>query len=293
MYCGFAAVITFLLAASLSTDGRVANRPGPQSSELKPPFPQVDREFQSKYCKVEYTASKEADARQLGADADSSLESMSHDLAPLDPYLMRDFDCTIVQFAVPLPGIATEAQEQTQSENGGRSFRVFLLALSSIPATSRTVVGEPKDEDFSYKTIADELSAVLFDRVTHDKGSGWRFHQAPDLFVQGIEGYFGMTHSTPHEQNLTLPLYVTAVGANSGEVSFRGAIRVRNPYLGGLAVVAFLYDVYGANRVNALLMSPKPTFDEAFSDNFGDFGSIRGKYNAWIAKRCALTRKSR
>jgi hypothetical protein len=258
-----------------------------QSGELKPPYPQVDRAFHSAYCEIEYTADKESDARQLAADADDSLNRMALALRPLDSQLMTHFDCTVVQFATPVAGVASAGQEQTQSDGGSKSFRVFLIALSSIPPASRTLVGENKDEDYSHKTIADELSSVLLERVTRDKKAGWHFYQAPDWFVQGIEGYFGITYSTPHGLNLTLPRYVAKVCSNPKEVGFKHGVQVGNSYLGGLVLVDFLYDTYGADKVNALLVSPKATFDEAFADTFGDFDSVRAQYGVWFVKECA------
>ena len=198
---------------------------------------------------------------------------------------MDNFDCTIVQFAKPVPDVVSTDQEQTQSDGGSKSFRVFLLALSSIPPDARTPVSERKDEDFSHKTIADELSSILLDRITQPKSSGWHFHQAPDWFVQGMEGYFGMTHSTPHESAVTLPLHLAAVRERPGEVVFGSGIRTGNSYLGGLALVAFLYDTYGENQMNKLLTSPKPTFDEAFADCFGDLHTVEANYVKWLAAK--------
>jgi len=244
---------------------------------------QPDHAFASKYCRIEYTADRKADARELAADADDSLDRMSSELAPLDPHLMDDFDCTIVQLGSPEPGLASDGQSHTDSWNGGQRFRVFVLARSSTSPSSRTIVKEPKDGDYVHKNIADELSSVLLERVTRAKGRGWYFQNAPDWFVQGIEGYFGLTHSTAHSRDVTLPKYIALVQSHPEQVSFANGIHVGNPYIGGLVLVTFLYDVYGSERVNVLLMSPKQTFDQAFLENFGDLDSLRKKYSEWIA----------
>jgi hypothetical protein len=236
-------------------------------------------------CRVEYTKDREQDARELAADADSSLDRMAADLTPLDSHLMDDFDCTLIQLGAPQAGLADDGESLTQSWNGGRTFRVYVLARSSTSPSSRTLVGEPKDADYVYKNIADELSGVLLERVTRSKGKGWDLDRGPNWFRQGIEGYFGLMHSTPHSRDVTLPKYIARVRAHSDEVNFANGIHVENPYVGGLVLVTFLYDRYGADRVNALLMSPDATFDEAFSRIFGDLGSIQKKYEAWIRAR--------
>ena len=270
----------FLLGFTPRAQAPTDRSPGP-AKDAEP-----DQALNSRYCRVEYTADREQDAKKLASYADSSLDRMSRDLAPLDPRLMDHFDCAIVQYGIPKPGLATNAQATTDSENGGRSFRISILAQSSISPTSRTLVGEPKDEDYMQKTIADELSSVVLERITRHKGAGWYFHDAPQWFVQGIEGYFGIEYSSPHSRDITLPKYVTAVCSNAHEVSFTGGIHVGNPYVGGFVLTLFLYDVYGKERVNALLMSHRPSFEEAFLDLFGDIVSVESKYNSWNAKRC-------
>lgn len=271
----------FLLGFTPRAQVPMDRSPGP-AKDVEP-----DRVFNSRYCRVGYTADREPDAKKLASYADRSLDEMSRDLAPLDPHLMDDFDCAIVQYGIPKPGLATDAQATTDSENGGRPFRISILAQSSISPTSRTLVGEPKDEDYVQKTIADELSSVVLERITRDKGPGWYFHDAPQWFVQGIEGYFGVEYSSPHSRNVTLPKYVAAVCSNPREVSFARGVQVGNPYLGGLVLVDFLYEAYGANRMNALLLSPKATFEEAFLDSAGDLSSVQKKYRTWIASQCS------
>jgi hypothetical protein len=252
---------------------------------------ELDKHIESKYCRIQYAADREQDARQLGADADNALESMARELETLDPQLMDDFACTIFQFSKPQVGAADEGTAHAHTEDRGRLIQIAILARSSFPQASRTLVGETKDEDYTYKLIADELSTVLFERVTRDKGKGWYFHDAPDWFVQGIEGYFGLTHASPHSREVTLPKYIAASGGGN-EVSFDDRIQVKNPYLGGLVLVAFLYSVYGAEAVNSLLASPKQTFAEAFTDSFGDVSSVGRKYQVWIADQPSPIRQS-
>jgi hypothetical protein len=251
-----------------------------------------DRSFKSKYCRIEYTVDQERDAWKLATYADSSFDRMSNDLASLDPHLMDHFDCTIVQYGTPRPGLATDAQAHTDSWDGGSRFIVSMLAQSSISPGARTLVGEPKNDDYTSMIIANELSAILLERITRHKGTGWYFHTAPQWFVQGIEGYYGDEYSSAHSREVTLPKYVAAVCSKPDEVSFANGIHVGNPYLGGVMLADFFYDTYGANRVNGLLLSHKPTFDDAFVDSFGDLGSVQHKYDAWIASQCRDRRAS-
>lgn len=244
---------------------------------------QLNQQTVSQYCTIKFTVGKEQDASQVAGDVDWSVELMAHELAPLDPHLMDDFSCTIFQFATPQKGTADDATADSKTEDRGGAIEIYVLAESAISPKSRTVVGEPKNENYTFGLISGELSTALFERVTRDKQQGWYFHDGPQWFVQGIEGYFGLMYSSSHERNVTLPKYIAAARARPGEVRFDHGIETRNPSVDGVAMVAFLYQLYGADCVNSLLTSTKPTFDEAFSAVFGDTQSVATKYRAWIA----------
>lgn len=252
---------------------------------------QLDQQTVSQYCTIKYTADKEQDASQLASDVDWSVELMAHELAPLDAHLMDDFSCTIFQFAAPQKNVGDDATADSKSEDRGGAIEIYVLAESAISPKSRTLVGETKDEDYAFGLIADELSTALFERVTRDKQQGWYFQDAPQWFVQGIEGYFGLTYSSSHERNVTLPKYIAAARTRPAGVRFDHGIEARNPNVDGVAMVAFLYDAYGADCVDSLLTSAKPTFDEAFSAVFGDTQSVATKYRAWIAAKAHAAAK--
>lgn len=249
-----------------------------------------DREIVTKYCKVEYRADREHDAQQLATYVDHSLSWMTRELKPIDPALMNGFNCTVLQYSEPTIGVADNGSALSQTAGRGEWIVVSMLAQSSISATSRTIAGEQKDDNYTAKTVADELSTVLFERITRDKGKGWYFHTAPQWFVQGIEGYAGMTHSTVHERNVTIPKYIRMVQTQPEELTFEPEVHARNPYIGGLVFVTFLYRTYGASSVNALLTSPRATFDEAFEDQFGHLADVSKTYMRWIASNKVRTR---
>jgi hypothetical protein len=272
----FPTLLAFLIFGIVSQQ----NAPTVPSSNYAPQF---DRELASKYCRIRYSQDKEPDARQLADYADRSLTSMADSLGGVDAGLMDGFDCTIRQFGVPQPGLADDVTANSHTEGRGHSIVVSVLAPSSFSQNSRNAVGEPKDADYVFGLVANELSTVLLERVTSDKPKGWYFHSAPPWFVQGMEGYFGLMYSSPHEREVTLPRYLSAARARPDEVSFDHGVVVRNQYLGGVVFVTFLYFAYGERRVNSLLDSPARTFDEAFAKNFGDWGEVENEYRKWIA----------
>src|SRR5271170_3013110 len=78
---------------------------------------QLDRGLTSKYCRIKYTANKEQDARQLADYADRSLSSMAVRLGLLDPALMDNFNCTILQFETPQPSLADDRTANSHTED--------------------------------------------------------------------------------------------------------------------------------------------------------------------------------
>jgi hypothetical protein len=250
------------------------------------PKSRLDKEIASKYCRIKFTADNEQDARRLAEYADDSLTSMASKFAPLDAALMDVFSCTILQFTTPQSSLADDSTANAHTEGRGSVIVVSILAASAFSPRSRTAVGEPKDSDYVFNLIANELSTVLFERITRDKGKGWYFHDAPPWFVQGIEGYSGLVNSSKHYRDVTLPKYLGAARA-PGQVTFDDGVRVKNPYVGGVGLVAFLYDAYGEAKVNALLTSSAPTFDQAFATTFGDWKAVEAKYRDWVARLAA------
>jgi hypothetical protein len=246
------------------------------------PDAEFNRQIATKYCTISYRDDRTQDAQRLARYADRSIASMAKDFGSIDPSLMTDFECRILQYSQPKPGVADDATALSRTGGRGKWIEVSLLAESSISPSSRTLTNEPKDDDYTAKLIADELSTVLFERITRDKQKGWYFQDAPPWFVQGIEGYAGLTHSTVHNRKVTLSKYIVMVKTDPGEVYFDTKIHARNPYVGGLVFVTFLYRVYGKARVNELLASPLPSFEEAFAAEFGSLTGVERRYANWI-----------
>jgi hypothetical protein len=246
------------------------------------------RTLVSRYCVVDYTPDKASDAAELASFIDRSLDSMVAEFSTTTPNLTHGLVCTVFQLAKPVEGTATDALALSVTPNSGREIQVYLLARSEYSPTSRTMIGAPKDDDYQFKIVAHELSTVLFERITRDKGGGWFFHEAPSWFTQGCEEYFGLVHSSPSNR-ARLNDYVDRVRAAGDEVHFEGdSLHVRNVYLGGTVLVAFLYDVYGAERVHALLTSRTATFVEAFREAIDpDRGVLGAKFDAWLRRRHA------
>jgi hypothetical protein len=282
-------IVAIELAVAACAHAQSAPQPtGPSviAGRLGPRVTPGGRTLATKYCTIDYSPDKEADARRLAWYVDASLDSMLRELSSTRPGLADGLACTVFQVPSPLEGVATEGLALSITPNTGRDIQVYVLAQSSYPPTARSMIGTSKDDDYQFKIVGHELSTVLFERLTRDKGTGWFFHDAPGWFTQGCEEYFGLVHSSGRNRVL-LGDYVARVIADPNEVRFEGdTLYVRNNYLGGPVLVAFLYDTYGAQRVHTLFTSQKATFHEALAEAIEpNYRALGAKFSVWLSRR--------
>jgi hypothetical protein len=267
---------------SPSTPRAEARRRMPHT--LDPLVPSGGRTLTTKYCLVDYNDDQARDAAELAGFVDHSLDAMAAALSPTPHTLTDDLACTVFQIRSPVPRIASDSLARARTPNTGREIQVYLLARSAYSPLGRTLVGTARDEAYQSHIVAHELSTVLFERVTRDKGRGWFFHDAPAWFTQGCEEYFSLVYSAP-QNRAVLAQYIDRVRNGPQEVRFdgAGALTVRDNYVGGAVLVAFMHQTYGAERVRALLESAKATFVEAFADVIEpDRRVLAAKFDAWI-----------
>src|SRR5262249_52011309 len=152
-------------------------------------------------------------------------------------------------------------------ENGvdrGQYFAfVTLQAPSLLSPKGRSAIGEPLDTRYFEKNTAHELSTIFIERVTLNRGSGWRLYSAPSWFVQGFEEYLALNCSTEHARRVTLPTYVAAVRASRSRAAsgITGTDPGKDPYIQGAVRLLFFHRVFGKDRVHAILTNGAPTFD--------------------------------
>jgi hypothetical protein len=109
--------------------------------------------------------------------------------------------------------------------------------------------------------LVHEYGTILLEQITRARAKGWRFYDAPGWFVQGYEEYLGLTHSTPHNRKVVLPKYLALQKADPLRVRIGFGIGVRNDYLDGAALLHFMHEAFGKEKVQAILTSEAPTFE--------------------------------
>ena len=192
------------------------------------------------------------DADVIAELVDRALLKLREAFATREPdALLAPVDVHVHVLPAPRGGIGVGTMT---IRTGNGEAHVRLLAPSAHPGAGEAGWAPGYDELYFEKNLVHELSTVFLERMTQRKRRGWSFHSAPSWFVQGYEEYLGCTLAGDDGR---LDRYVRLTVADS-RVS--PDFSVREPYGDGCALLAFLHDVYGAERVLDVLSSDEPDF---------------------------------
>lgn len=165
---------------------------------------------------------------------------------------------------------------------------IHVLALSRHRPNAITASGEPKDELYMRRLITHELATAWLDLASRLKPHGWRFHAAPDWFVQGYEEYLGLTCSGDAVRSRSLARYTQVVLDDPARVDAEFGLDVREPYITGAVLMRFMHERFGRERILAVLRSDRPTFGSAARHELGmDPHAFVAAWRAWLEGKSA------
>jgi hypothetical protein len=173
-------------------------------------------------------------------------------------------------------------------ERGIRTATIDYLSPSA-PAwnvgTLRSSLGIPKNSaDYHAKVLMSEYVPVVY-RIVQDarQSGGWR-GDAPQWFVQGLEEYDAIFHTTEFNRTETAKrLFAWAKRNRDVFQCCKGGLQVTDAYNGGATVMAFLASESGEDIHRRLLASPAPTFAGALdSQNTGAVETWFSRFNEWL-----------
>lgn len=241
----------------------------------------------AQYITIHYQDGLEDDARLLKSFAEQAGDAMLDEFADHKPAdLLQAAECNIYIYA---KANEKASESMALAETGVRNGKYFadfhFLAPSAHSKDARTSAGEPKDEHYFFKLVVHEYSTVVLERLTTIKPAGWRLFSGPSWFVQGYEEYLGLTRSSEHARKVTLPKYRAMLTANPNRISFDFGVNVESPYVDGAVLLAFMHESYGKEKVQAILLSNKPTFGAAVREALGDdLSGFAAKFAKWQAQ---------
>jgi hypothetical protein len=174
---------------------------------------------------------------------------------------------------------------------GRKTGTIFLLGPSAPVWKERPLLsslGLPKDGvDYHAKVLMSEYIPIGHYAV-QDSRRGWSYYTAPSWFVQGLQEYDGIYHTTEANRADTAARLMRWARANERRFACcaRG-IEFGDVYNGGAAFIAFLASAYGEGIHERILRSDAKTFDEALADQTSPLSGseLFDRFRAWLGQR--------
>ena len=218
-----------------------------------------------------YQAGSEADVPVVRgwADADERVMREKYGVAPVH-YRMNIY-------LLPAPTAEIDVGRArntccTARAPGDSIGKIEMLAPSS-PAMRQTTqassLGMPKnDTSYHAKILMSEYIPIAHYEVQNARrNGGWRYYDAPNWFVQGLQEYDAIFHTTARNRTETAQhLFQWARGHASAFTCCTPELAIADDYNGGASFMAFLAAQFGEAVHLRLLQSSAASFFAALSE---------------------------
>jgi hypothetical protein len=179
----------------------------------------------------------------------------------------------------------------TSSTDGIRKGTISYLSPPAAEwrnARGATSLGLPKDENYHAKVIMSEYITVghYVVQESRQKTGGWRYRTAPEWFIQGLQEYDGIFHTTETNRNLTAArLLDWARSRPSVFACCSSGLSISDSYNGGAAFMAFLAAQFGEDIHARLLRDTASSFDAAFANQTQPYTlpQLFAKFQMWLS----------
>ena len=240
---------------------------------------------------VHYSASIKNDAKKVKWFLSKAIESMTREFSNCSPKKLLSM--SHIRVHVYSKETAKARAGRATLDYPRRSAKKYIgelhyFAPSKHPKTTghTTLLGEPFDDNYHWRVLAHEYGSVLLHLICATKQKGWNdIWSAPSWFVQGYQEYIGIECSSPHARSVTKQRYVQNVVDRPEQVRLKegesgSSLIVDNVYIGGVALLIFMHDVYGRSACQRVLKSKKDAFEEALVSELGV--SVDQLYERWL-----------
>jgi len=174
--------------------------------------------------------------------------------------------------------------------NGVKNGTISYLAPSAPAWTDAppTSLGLPKDDNYHAKVIMSEFITVGHYIVQESRATtgAWRYYSAPKWFVQGLQEYDGIFHTTDTNRKTTgTALLAWAKSHPSAFECCGSGLQISDVYNGGATFVTFLAAKFGEDIHARLLRDDSSTFMAALENQTkpNSLQELFTKFQAWLA----------
>ena len=176
-------------------------------------------------------------------------------------------------------------------DQGRKTGSIFLLGPSAPIWKDRKLVsslGLPKDgEDYHAKVLMSEYIPIGHLAVQDGRPQGgWRYYSAPQWFVQGLQEYDAIFHTTETNRTRTVDALMQWARRNQARfVCCADGIELGDVYNGGAAFLAFLAADFGEGIHERLLRSGAGAFDQALATETKPYSQseLIARFRQWLA----------
>jgi hypothetical protein len=175
-------------------------------------------------------------------------------------------------------------------DQGNRTGRILFLGPSAAIWKEQPLLsslGLPKSgEDYHAKVLMSEYIPVGHYAAQDTRlTGGWGYYSAPQWFVQGLQEYDGIYHTT--ETNRTQTVAALMRWARQNEQRFTCCVKgleFVDPHNGGAAFTAFLAAEFGEGIHARLLRNGARSFDDAFAVETSPFSRMEllERFRRWV-----------
>ncbi len=204
------------------------------------------------------------------------------------------YNIAIYLLPAPADGIDTVQSGQNQcctaTPAGVRTGTIRLLARSAPvwkTGNLTSSLGLPKTgDDYHAKILLSEYIPIGHYAVQDSRASGgWQYYSAPDWFVQGLQEYDAIFHSTESNGTATVKRLLQWAKANSTKFSCCSPnLTIADVYNGGAAFMAFLSAEFGEGVHARLLRNPANTFEAALASETQPYSTqqLFDRFRKWL-----------
>ena len=178
----------------------------------------------------------------------------------------------------------------TTTSTGARTGTIrFLTRSAPIWKTSNlsSSLGLPKaGDDYHAKVLISEYIPIGHYAVQDSRASGgWQYYSAPEWFVQGLQEYDAIFHSTESNRVTARQRLLQWARTNSSKFSCCSPnLAITDPYNGGATFMAFLAAEFGEDIHARLLRNPASTFEAALASETQKYSltQLFDRFRNWL-----------
>jgi hypothetical protein len=221
-------------------------------------------------------------------DAAETLMAAKYRVVP-DRYRM-----TVALLARPENDIDTNVSGQNRccatDSQGRKTGTIFLLGPSAAIWKERPLLsslGLPKEgDDYHAKVLMSEYIPIGHQAVQDRRAGGWSYYSAPQWFVQGLQEYDAIYHTTDTNRTTTAANLMTWARQNDARFACCAkGLELGDPYNGGAAFMAFLAAEFGEGIHERILRNGASAFDDALAaETKRSPAELLSRFRTWVTE---------